>query len=62
MNGGGGVVGERVEKKLEKLVSALSVRGVFRTLLNVYDEEQLATEDSIIDVSDFFVQFLSGEI
>ena len=62
MNGGGGVVGERVEKKLEKLVSALSVRGVFRTLLNVYDGEQLATEDSIIDVSDFFVQFLSGEI
>ena len=54
MNGGGGVVGERVEKKLEKLVSALSVRGVFRTLLNVYDGEQLATEDSIIDVSDFF--------
>ena len=62
MNGGGGVVGERIEKKLEKLVSALSVRGVFRTLLNVYDGEQLATEDSIIDVSDFFVQFLSGEI
>ena len=62
MNEGGGVVGERVEKKLEKLVSALSVRGVFRTLLNVYDGEQLATEDSIIDVSDFFVQFLSGEI
>ena len=62
MNGGGGVVGERVEKKLEKLVSALSVRGVFRTLLNVYDGEQLATEDSIINVSDFFVQFLSGEI
>ena len=62
MNGGGGVVGERVEKKLEKLVSALSVRGVFRTLLNVYEGEQLATEDSIIDVSDFFVQFLSGEI
>ena len=62
MNGGGGVVGERVEKKLEKLVSALSVRGVFRTLLNVYDGEQLATEDSIIDVSDFFVQFLSVEI
>ena len=62
MTGGGGVVGERVEKKLEKLVSALSVRGVFRTLLNVYDGEQLATEDSIIDVSDFFVQFLSGEI
>ena len=39
MNGGGGVVGERVEKKLEKLVSARSVRGVFRTLLNVYDGE-----------------------
>ena len=51
-----------LKKKLEKLVSALSVRGVFRTLLNVYDGEQLATEDSIIDVSDFFVQFLSGEI
>ena len=50
------------KKKIEKLVSTVSVRGVFRTLLNVYDGEQLATEDSIIDVNDFFVLLLSDEI
>ena len=60
---GEGELWERgLKKKKEKLVSAVSVRGVFRTLLNVYDGEQLATEDSIIDVNDFFVLLLSDEI
>ena len=60
---GEGELWERgLKKKIEKLVSAVSVRGVFRTLLNVYDGEQLATEDSIIDVNDFFVLLLSDEI
>ena len=37
---GEGELWERgLKKKKEKLVSAVSVRGVFRTLLNVYDGE-----------------------
>ena len=37
---GEGELWERgLKKKIEKLVSAVSVRGVFRTLLNVYDGE-----------------------